>query len=121
MKYYYNDVLVRTSKNHKYTHAVIKRVDGKIICMGCSSSKDGAEKIKRREASYYERQIANCEEAIKALKAGRSGYSSKDGRRSYYIKFEKDRTVEFYEECMKNARSSLDYINSWEIVEVEER
>ena len=46
MKFYYKGHLMRTSKNHHYTHAVIRHnEDGTITCMGCSSSKQGAEKM----------------------------------------------------------------------------
>lgn len=121
MKYYYNDVLVRTSKNHKYTHAVIKRVDGKVICVGCSSSKAGAESIKRKEAAYYETRVNNNEAALAALAAGKSGYYYKDGRKTGYFKFEKDTTKEYYEKALEDNKTTLARINSWEIVEVEER
>ena len=41
MKFYYNGNLIRTSKTHVYTHAVLKP-DGKPFA--CSSSLDGAKK-----------------------------------------------------------------------------
>lgn len=121
MKYYYNDQLIRTSKNHKYTHAVIKRVDGKIVCVGCSSSEDGARKIKQKEVSYYETRIANNEAAIKALKDGKSGYYYKDGRKTGYCKFEPERTIEFYEECKADNEATLNNLKKWEVVAIEEK
>ena len=122
MKYYYNNQLIRTSKNHKYTHAVIARKeDGSIVCIACSSSEDGAIKAKKKEASYYEQRIGNNEAAIAALKAGKSGYYYKDGRKTGYFKFEKDTTIEYYESSLADNQRTLNRINGWEIVELEER
>lgn len=122
MKYYYNNQLIRTSKNHKYTHAVIERnEDGSFGCIACSSSEDGARKSKQKEAGYYERRIRNYEAAIKALKDGKSGYYWKDGRHTDFVKFDKERTVEHYEDLIKQDQKSLDRIHSWEIVPIEER
>lgn len=122
MKYYYKGQLIRTSKNHKYTHAVIQIAkDGGFACIACSSSKDGAEKSKRKEASYYEQRVANNEAAIKAIEAGKNGYYYKDGRHTGYYKFEKDNTIEYYKSCLEDNKRTLDRINGWEIVELEEK
>lgn len=120
MKYYYNNTLIRTSKTHKYTHAVINEVDGKVICYGCSSSKAGAEKIKNTEISYYQRRIANGQNALKALDAGKSGYYYKDGRHTEFIKFE-EHDREFYERYLDEAEQAVERYNKWQIVEIEER
>lgn len=45
MKFYYNGQLMRTSKTHNYTHAVIAHHDdGTISCIACSASRELAEK-----------------------------------------------------------------------------
>lgn len=120
MKFYYNGKLVRTSKNHEYTHAVINITnDG---CMGCRASKETAEAIITSEIAQYEKRIANYESAIKALESGKSGYYAKEGRRIYYNKFSSDSTVERYIERIEWCR---EYINkvmaNWQVVELEAR
>lgn len=120
MKFYYNGQLVRTSKNHEYTHAVINIVSGG--CMGCRVGKDKAEAIISTEVAKYEKQIANYENAIKALQNGKSGYYAKDGRHTYFSKFSADNTVEKYREWIA---WNMDYINkvkaNWQVVELEAR
>lgn len=119
MKYYYKGQLIRTSKNHKYTHAVITAQGEKIICLGCSASKDGAAKIKQKEAGFHERRIANYEKAIAALKDGRNGYYHKDGRSEIYVFFGDNRTIDYYENGIKSDREELEKIYKWQIVEIE--
>ena len=121
MKYYYKGQLIRTSKNHKYTHAVIKAQGEKIICLGCSASKDGAAKIKQKEAGFHERIIANYEKAIAALKDGRNGYYHKDGRSEIFVRFGKDSTIDYYEKGIKSAKEELKKIYKWEVVEIESK
>ena len=118
MKFYYNGHLIRTSKNHIYTHAVINTENN--ACMGCRASKENAEAVITSEIANIERHIANSESAIKALKNGKGGYYVKEGRRSWYCKFGKDNTVEWYTEGIKWRRERIDYIKSnWKVVELE--
>lgn len=120
MKFYYNGNLVRTSKNHIYTHAVVNTVSGKAI--GCRANKENAEAIISSEIAQYERGIKNCESAIKALQSGKSGYYSKDGRRSWFCKFDPDRTVSDYEEWIESRRNRIEEIKAtWKVVELEAR
>lgn len=120
MKFYYNGQLVRTSKNHIYTHAVINAKNN--ACMGCRASKDSAEAIISTEVAQYEKRIANYESAIKALESGRSGYYAKEGRHTYYERFSADRTVEKYTEWIEMNRAYIDNVKAnWQVVELEAR
>lgn len=120
MKFYYNGHLIRTSKNHIYTHAVIDITD--CGCVGCRTGEDKAEAIIRTEISVTERSIANCEAAIKALENGKSGYYAKDGRRTYFCKFTPSNTVEKYNRSIERLKGHIDRINkTWRVVELEAR
>lgn len=120
MKFYYNGQLVRTSKNHEYTHAVIDITDGK--CVGCRVGEDKADAIIRSEISASERSIENCKRAIKAMEQGKSGYYVKEGRRTWYCKFTTSNTIERYRESIDYLNSYIDRINStWKVVELEVR
>ena len=120
MKFYYNGQLVRTSKNHEYTHAVIDITTG--ACKGCRVGKDKAEAIISAEVSYLDKKFSNYTNAIKALENGKSGYYAKDGRHTYYTKFSADSTIEQYRQWIEWNR---DYINkvktNWQVVELEAR
>lgn len=118
MKFYYNGTLVRTSKNHEYTHAVINTVSGG--CMGCRVGKDKAEAIISTEVAQYEKRIANYKSAIKALEDGKSGYYAKEGRHTYFNKFSPDSTVEKYRERIEWCREYIDKVKAnWQVVELE--
>ena len=106
MKFYYNGVLIRTSKTHNYTHAVIgqKLDDGKYALYGCRTSEEAAQSIITTEINRYKVSIENCKNAIKALNAGKSGYDDKFRGRHYYIKFGKGDTVESYEGYIERYR-----------------
>lgn len=120
MKFYYNGELVRTSKNHIYTHAVINTENN--ACMGCRANKENAEAIITSEIASNEKRIANSETAIKALENGKSGYYVKDGRHTWYCKFSKENTVAWYNDCIESRRERIDYIkNNWKVVELEAR
>lgn len=119
MKFYYNGQLVRTSKNHEYTHAVIDTTDGKAV--GCRVGEDKAQAIISTEVSQTQRSINNCKNAIKAMEQGKSGYYYKDGRRTYYCKFG-TRTADDYRERIEWLESYIDRINAtWKVVELEVR
>ena len=120
MKFYYNGQLVRTSKNHEYTHAVIDITDNG--CVGCRVGKDNAEAIIRSEISQTEKSIANCLSAIKALEGGKDGFFYKEGRRTWYSKFSKSQTVEYYRGRIEHLSNYIDRINTtWQVVELEAR
>lgn len=120
MKFYYNGQLIRTSKNHIYTHAIIDITDNG--CVGCRADKESAEAFIRSEISTTQRSIQNCENAIKALKNGKDGYFVKEGRRTYYDKFDSRDTVERYENRINWLNGYIEKINTtWKVVELEAR
>lgn len=120
MKYYYNGELVRTSKNHIYTHAVIDITNNSL--KGCRSSKDNAEAIISSEISHYEQKIRNYESALKALENGKSGYYAKEGRRTYYNRFDPARTAEEYRKWIEWNKEYISRVkNNWKVVELERR
>lgn len=119
-KYYYQGVLVRTS-DHEYTHAVISTngefTKGKLV--GCRTSEQAARQIISSEISGYMNSIRNCEEAIKALKAGKTGYWAKEGRRSYPYRFLASDTIEKYERALERTQRGMEYIETyWKVVEL---
>lgn len=118
MKFYYNNELVRTSKSHIYTHAVIDMATGG--CKGCRANRETAEAVISTEIAYFEKKIGNYENAIKAIQNGKDAYYAKDGRRTYYTKIPKDRTVEEYKEWIEWDRDYITYIKeNWQVVELE--
>ena len=120
MKFYYKGKLIRTSKNHKYTHAVINITN--LGCIGCRAGADKAEAIIKSEISQTERSIANCKSAIKAIEARKDGYFCKEGRRTWYNKFSPGSTVEKYTESIERLNNYINRINeTWRVVELEVR
>lgn len=120
MKFYFEGQLIRTSKTHHYTHACIIRKDYEIICRGCSSTKQGAEKVKADELAYLDRAIEGYKRAIEAFEAGKSGYVSK---RNGFIRFsEINFDLEKWQGYLKSDREHRERIEkTWQIVEIEER
>ena len=120
MKFYYNGQLIRTSKSHEYTHAVIDTLTGE--CKGCRVGKDKAEAIISSEIASHEKYIANYKSAIKAMESGKSGYYAKEGRHTYYHKIPIDRTVDKYREWIEWNRKYIDSVKAdWKVVELEVR
>lgn len=117
MKFYYNGNLIRTSKTHTYTHAVLKP-DGKAFA--CSSSLDGAKKAVQKEISGWEASKNNCRKAIKAINAGQSYYFCQHGRMTYKVSL-KGETVADYERRMREYDSFIEMYKSYQIVELEAR
>lgn len=118
MKYYYNGKLIRTSKNHIYTHAVIDIADYE--CIGCRPSEDKAEAIIKSEIAQAERSIANCKSAIKALESGKRGYSHKEARRTWFHDFYPSDTIQRYTESIDRIEKYIEEVNSnWRVVELE--
>ena len=122
-KYYYQGILVRTSE-HNYTHAVINTdgdfVKGKLI--SCSGSELNARKVIQRAISEKESNIRFSKDAIKALRAGKSGFMAKYGNRSYPYRFDPNDTIESHTQWMESYQRSIDYIQKyWKVVELEKR
>ena len=119
MKFYYQDKLVRTSKNHIYTHAVIDQATNKLI--GCRSTKEAAEAVKSSEISRYRTDINNCKRAIKEYEAGKSYYFVKIAGRSCPIKFG-SKTPKDFEEYIKSDEANIERVTKdWIVVELEAR
>lgn len=120
MKFYYNDKLIRTSKNHIYTHAVINIDTGK--CEGCRADKANAEAIISTKIAENEKYIRNEENAIKAMEAGKNGYYIKEGRHSWFCKFNANNSIERYKEAIEWLKQDIEYIKAnWQVVELEAR
>lgn len=123
MKFYYNGQLMRTSKNHNYTHAVvIEREDGTIRCYGCHKDRKGCEAEITREINACNRGIENAQAAIKALEAGKAGYYAKEGRGTWYVKFDRMRTADYYNDWIESNKATIDRVRrTWKVVELEAR
>lgn len=116
MKFYYNDVLIRTSKTHHYKYAIICRNN----CIMCSATKDGCEKEKQKYINEQLERLGNCRRAITAIENGKDRFEIKDGRRTFY---DKPRyTIEHYKDSVEECKRSIEHIKTmWEIVEIEEK
>lgn len=118
MRFYYNGQLIRTSKNHHYTYACISiGKDGKYICQGCSSTKAGAEKVKKEVVTRFENGIFSAKARIEALKAGKKGYYS---RKHEWISFKTYDlgTIEDNERWLEYDSAKLEEVKQWKIVEL---
>ena len=119
MKFYYNGQLIRTSKNHIYTHAVI---DESGRCRGCRANRETAEAIISTEITHKEQSIQNCKNAIKAMESGKSGYIYKDGRKTWFTKFRSDATIEEFKRYIEMDLNRMAEIKAtWKVVELEAR
>ncbi len=117
MKFYYEGKLVRTSKNHHYTHAVISGT-GNVFT--CSSSEELARKALNAHLSGYRTGIENNRRAIKAIEQGKTSYLVKEGRSNYPTKLR--HTKEEYEEGIRHMQDTIEWItNTWKVIELEER
>lgn len=124
MKFYYEGRLIRTSKTHHYTHAVINTENGK--CLTCSGSRKGCEDFINRWNNESRQGIENVKAQIKALETGKNGYYCKWGREERFIRFgEIDGHRPTVDECKANAdyyeRLIAWRTTCWKVVEVEER
>lgn len=124
MKFYYNGQLIRTSKNHVYTHACIDIETNDL--KGCSASREGAEKVKNDRLRELSNHLENEQKRLKALQEGKSGYHGRDGRKAYYYKFG---SCGFREDTIEEAERYIDWYlkeiektnKAWQIVELEAR
>lgn len=70
-KYYYQGKLVRTSKTHDYSFAVIReRKDGTFTLIACSKTKELAERRLNSEMSNSKHNLKAEEERLKRMKRG---------------------------------------------------
>lgn len=100
-KYYYKNELVRTS-NKDYKFAVIQEVNGKIYCINCSSTMEGATKqMNSYYADKYSSEIEGLNEKLKSIKNGRTYYMAKEGRTKFKVNIKDTDTIESVEEEIK--------------------
>lgn len=111
MKFYFDGQLIRTSKTHHYTHAVIKRTENDWVLYGCSSSFEGAEKMMMNSIPFKRyRMWASVQDG---------SYRPKD-RYAYNIEQMRKKADEQYGSIENAVKSSKDGIEGFEIVEIEE-
>lgn len=118
MKFYYDGQLIRTSKTHVYTHACVKKGENGYICFGCSSTRAGAEKVKKDRMREIESAIYSYNARIEAVKEGKSGFYSIKHK---WISFKEcgHITLEELERRLESTKASLERVkNEWMIVEV---
>lgn len=121
MKFYYEGKLVRTSKTHHYTHALVNVETGKAIT--CSAK--GPEACESYKQSYLRnvmQSITDEKTIIEAVKEGRNGVFL--GSKATYYKLRElfttdiDKLTEFIEE----NRKRFDRVSeNWKVVPLTER
>lgn len=122
MKFYYKDILVRTSDNHHYTHAIINENEqgGITRVYACCSSRELAEKRYNNEMSYNKQQRDFLKELLKARA---------EGKDKFYFKGKIKFTKEYKKWTDKSLQEDIDdydarierYYRIAKIVELEER
>lgn len=117
MKFYYNDKLIRTSKTHHYTHAVINE-NGEALT--CSATLKGCESFINAWINGLYTSIQNATNAINAIKNGKTTYKETFCGRVYNTPIKG--SVEQYEEWIQKCKTDIKrYQTCWQIVELEER
>lgn len=118
MKYYYNGLLIRTSKNHIYTHAVIDISTMRVI--GCRGSLEKAETLLTSELNIIVRRIENYINKLKCFKAGKSKYGWKDNGKIWYETFKSTDTEDSILEAIRHSEEYLETIKqNYKVVELE--
>ena len=122
MKFYYEGKLIRSSKCHVYSHAVLDKGRNN-CCVGCRADKRNAEAVISSEISGNRRAIKNLHAMIKAFNEGKKGCWIDEGRgRSWLRKFDSDDSVESFEKWIKSHENRIAYIEeNWVVVELEAR
>lgn len=121
MKFYYNGILVRTSKNHEYKYALINQLEkGIIAVITCSSTYDGCQKELNRIISNKYENIENYKRILKSIESGKDYYYCKMGR--YEAKEKIRYSKEQYEHDLEVYENEVNEIkNNYKIVELEQR
>lgn len=121
MKFYYNGKLIRTSKSHVYTYAVINGEN----CVACSSTFEGAKKVVYSELSHCERGIQTCLNMKNAIEKGDAGFWDVSERKKLWIKIDKSykyHTIESADRNIKYYKNRIEEVNlNWKVVELEAR
>lgn len=116
MKFYFGNKLIRTSKTHVYTHALLDR-GGKAIT--CSATREGCEKELARRIREIEQSMANHENALKAQADGKTQVEWVDGRRSFYITLDRLHLDSFADYIEAEKEMIRVRKQDWKIVELE--
>ena len=118
MKFYYDGQLIRTSKTHIYTYACIRKEENGYVCLGCSSTRAGAEKVKKDRIRELEGAIYSYTAKIEAIKAGKNGYYNIK-HKWISLKRHDYGTLEELESWVEGDKVILERVkNEWMIVEV---
>lgn len=118
MKFYYNETLIRSSKTHVYTHAVIDVKSGRVL--GCRSNEETAQSIITGAINTALEAVENSKSHLKAIENGSRSYKIKEGRRNYYLKCDAD--AENVKYWLKRNEDCVDYIKeNYKVVELEMR
>lgn len=116
MKFYYDGKLVRTSKTHVYSHAVLWA--GEVVA--CSGSYELARKELASRISRLESSNNNCKLAVAAIERGDRFYWAKEkcgrGWNSYRVKIEWSK-----EKYLEIIAANEETKKKYEIVELEAR
>ena len=119
MKFYYEDKLIRTSKNHVYTHALIDQRGNAITC---GASRKRCEKELLRKLHEVERNLMNLENALKARATGEKRVRWFVGCTSYYINLYELKNIDKFEEYIATDKEIIHIImHEWKIIELEAR
>lgn len=124
MKFYYNGVLIRTSKGHNYTHAVIGnlKANGKYELWGCRSNREAAQQIINSRINMINNNIDTYHRIIKALQNGESGWFEVFKGRRFFNRFSSDDTVEKYQKWIESEQKRLQQtLDTMKVVELEAR
>ena len=121
MKFYYNNTLVRTSKTHNYTHAIITENESGIdIVYACASSYELAKKRYDSEMNNAKNNLEFCKALLNAKENNKKTFMYKGKSKSV-----KEYQYEYctIENLKKNIDSDTKYINAYyhnaKIVELE--
>lgn len=125
MKFYYNNVLLRTSKTHDYNFASIKvhqMEDGESYgVLKCSATYEGAMQEITNGVNRHLQAIENYERSIQAFNEGKTKIRLKDGRYSYVVELNEEK-IEAYKKCLIKTKESLeDWNKTTKVVELEKR
>lgn len=119
MKFYYNGKLLRTSKTHHYTHAIVDVSNDALV--GCRSDYQAAVNElnswinnARNDVEYYEKYIA-------AIKRGAKQITVKSGRRSFPVKVDHSLLDKNIESLAASKNYLKNIMENWKVVELEER
>lgn len=122
MKFYYKDILVRTSENHHYTHAIIVENEqgGITRVYACCSNERLAISRYNSEQNYHRRERDFLKELLKARTEGKDKFYFK-GNIKFTKEYKKWTDESLQEDIAIYERIIEDYYRTAKIVELEER